>query len=268
MCLLQTAAVAHGFAARAACIGPMRFIVLLHGLNVGPNSMRPLAWYLRLCMGHDGPAVVIPRYDTAGITSLAVLLARVSASLDHELRRVGAGRDATLFVIGQSLGGIAAVNLHACGWLVAHAVTWGAPLHGARYIGVARCRWPFGSVLLRDPTYDFLLGPNLQQAPPHSFRTISFGMFTSSFDGCVHRDEATLDEQFHTHEHNIGHATAALSLQLWRSTWAALAPALASAPAHAPAPALAPAPAPAPARVLAARAGACAPRLKITRPKK
>jgi pimeloyl-ACP methyl ester carboxylesterase len=174
-------------------------------------------------LAERGVAVLVPKYDTNGITSLAVLMERVGVAVEDELRKSGFDRDATtLVVVGQSLGGIAAMNLHAYGWTVAHAVAVGSPLRGARFVDVVRRHAPLVSRLLRDPTFDFLLTYKLQTPPPHSFHTISCGLFSSSFDGCVYRDEATLDRRFHTHEPNLHHVTGWATLQLWRSVWAAL----------------------------------------------
>jgi hypothetical protein len=223
-------------------------LVLLHGHNAGPYALLPLAWYLRwFCVEKQGPVVVVPKYDTTGIDSLAVLMGRVSAAIDEELRKVGAAPDSTLVVVGQSLGGIAAMNLHACGWSVAHAVAVGSPLRGARFVQAARRHVPLASLLLRDPTFDFLLHYRLRSNPPHSFHTISCGLFSSNFDGCVHRDEATLDDRCHTHEPNLHHVAGWATLQLWRSVWAALALGLqAPGPRQAPEPGQVPGRAPDP----------------------
>ena len=205
-----------------------RVIVLLHGFGTGPYALWPLSWYLRWKLGKQ-QAIVIPKYDTSGITSMAVLLQRVSGALQAALQAAGLAH-ARLVVVGQSLGGIAAMNLWSRGWDVRHAVSVGSPLRGARFVSTVRVHVPLAAMLMRDATYTFLETPKEQPEPPHPFHTISCGLFHTPFDGCVHRDEATLDNARHTHERNLHHSLGWVTPQLWQSVWAVLQPEFAPTP--------------------------------------
>ena len=101
-----------------------------------------------------------------------------------------------------------------------HAVSVGSPLRGAWFVSVVRAHVPLAAMLLRDATYTFMETPKAQPEPPHQFHTISCRLFHTTFDGCVHRDEATLDNARHTHERNLHHSFSWVTPQLWQSVWA------------------------------------------------
>lgn len=174
-------------------------IVLIHGLGANPLTLWPLKVYL--AFKFPKARILVPSYDTKGIASTQELVERVSQALDVD-------KTTPLHVVGQSLGGIAAMNLHTQGWNIVKAVTVGSPLHGA-------------SILNKLPmfdrgTYTYLRTKSKQAPPPHAYHTISMGILNSDFDSCVYKHETKLVEQHHSHEPWLEHRFGFLHPRLWK----------------------------------------------------
>ena len=171
--------------------------------------MWPLKRYLEY-RGH-GPCHLIT-YDPDSHDNVEAMVNEV----DREMRRHANVMTDRVSIVGQSMGGVVANRLHRAGWDIDAAVYIGSPLHGARFINTleqtvprALFRW------LNKPPYDYLRRASREQPPPHPYRTISMAWPFINFDGCVHRDEATLDTRYHTHLQWADHRTVFANPRLW-----------------------------------------------------
>ena len=91
-------------------------IVLIHGLGAGPYALYPLKWYLAKYFSNT--LIVIPKYDTSNIESNEVLLYRIDIELSKYISKT-----TPIIVIGQSLGGIIAMNLYEKKWNVLRSIS-------------------------------------------------------------------------------------------------------------------------------------------------
>ncbi len=118
-------------------------------------------------------------------------------------------RQPTVFV-GQSMGGLAVMNLASRGWRVQAAVAVASPLNGcktAQHVCGFFEKLKGGSAWLRRhfAPVPYLAEPKRQERPDHPFWTISFGIFNTNFDGKVMQHEAVLDPAMHTHVPFMAH---------------------------------------------------------------
>lgn len=137
--------------------------------------------------------------------------------LDKEMEKL-ADKKEEIILIGQSMGGVYSNNLHKKGWRVKNAVYIGSPLHGANLLNQLEAVLPtrIKDMFYKLP-YDYLKHKEREEAPPHSYKTISMGWACSRFDGCVYQKEATLEEENHTHLAWADHRTVFANPRLW--TW-------------------------------------------------
>ena len=115
--------------------------------------------------------------------------------------------------VGQSMGGLAAMNMHKRGWNVQAAIAVASPLNGSQrartlvnsYVGNLASR-------LVGPAIQYLAALGKHERPSVSFWTISFGWFNSNDDSKVFAHEATIDPARHTHltwmDHSFGFLSA------------------------------------------------------------
>lgn len=186
---------------------PIENVVLLHGLHGSPTHV----WTIKLAVQRKFPdaKIHVPHYLTTHISSTDELVQRVSkVLLTHVDKRT------PIHVIGQSLGGVAAMNLYKDGWNVVKAITVGSPLHGASVLNTLHKVLP---IVFNRGTYVYLRTKPCQDEPPHEYKTISMGILNSNFDSCVHRHEATLKEEHHTHETWLDHRFGFLHPRLLRT---------------------------------------------------
>lgn len=180
--------------------------VLLHGLGCHPITLKPVEFYLRY---HLGVQEIHNLYYPADKLTFDESLNYV----DEEMSKVIKGDKANtpIVVIGQSMGGVIANNLHKKGWNIKKGIYIGSPLHGAKILN-----HPLSGLFLTDkPLYHFLKHKDREKEPPHDYHTISMGWFCSNFDGCVYRDETTLDESKHTHLPWADHRTVFVNPRLF-----------------------------------------------------
>lgn len=187
-------------------------LFLIHGL--GPAaltgmSLLPLARYLEW-QGFKNVHIV--HYDPDACADVDEALDQVEAEMQKHWQK----DDGPVRVVGQSMGGVLAHRLHARGWDVAKSLSIGSPLHGARLLDQLEARLPSAlSNALRKPMYSFLQSKDAEPEPPHAYHTISLGWAWSDFDGCVYRDEATLDAENHTHLTWADHRAVFFNPRLW-----------------------------------------------------
>lgn len=133
----------------------------------------------------------------------------------------GGARDVVeLVVVGQSMGGVVGGALHTRGWRVALLVTIGSPVRGARLLDVLERALPAAVAnALRKPVHAHLLelarGERACDVPPHPYHCITMSWPGTTFDGCVWQDEATYDDEHHTHLAWADHRTVFANPRLW-----------------------------------------------------
>jgi hypothetical protein len=179
-------------------------IVLIHGLGAGPYSLYLLKKYLQ--NSFPNTLIVVPKYDTSNITSTKILLDRADIELSKYI-----SKESPIIIIGQSMGGIVAMNIYEKKWNVLHAISVGSPLHGSRLLLRLRKFIP----MFNNGTFKYLgdkcnvvdddNSNEKQSIPPHSYKTISCSLFNSKFDRCVFADETTLEPEYHIHLNYLDH---------------------------------------------------------------
>lgn len=125
-----------------------------------------------------------------------------------------------IIIIGQSMGGFVANQMHTRGWVIDNAIYIGSPLHGANLLNQLERILPEWIVkVLNKKSYDLLKNTDrikpYENPPPHKYKTISMGWGWSKFDGCVHQHEAKFDEENHTHLYWADHRTIFANPRLW-----------------------------------------------------
>ena len=187
-------------------------VFLLHGL--GPAtitgwSLVPLQFYLTWVLGLQRVHIIRYPVNTMEVEEMVDFV-------DAEMRKHCSARHDSVVLIGQSMGGVVANRMHTKGWNITKSVYIGSPLHGARLLNYLNAHL---STVVRDfmhkKPYEFLMDKEREEAPPHPYHTISMSWPGTSFDGCVFRDEATLEESNHTHLPWADHRTVFLNPRLW-----------------------------------------------------
>lgn len=186
-------------------------IILLHGLGAHPITLWPMELYLRYKGWENIHRLSYP-IDTLPFD-------QVLDYVDRELEKV-CDKKEEIILIGQSMGGVIANNLHKKGWIVRQAIYIGSPLHGANLLNQLERILPtkIRDYLYKLP-YDYLkakaLGEYKEEEPPHSYKTISMGWGSLDFDGCVYRQETMLNEKNHIHLKWADHRTIFANPRLW-----------------------------------------------------
>lgn len=186
----------------------MHTVVLLHGLGAHPWTLWPLQQYLKYQKVYG--AFYNLKYEADRYDVLEDLVHHV----DEVMLKAGIGKDRSLVLIGQSMGGVVANELHRKGWHIHKALYIGSPLHGARLItqleGLLKLTGFF------KPPYALLQHKARAIEPPHMYHTISMGWGLSAFDGCVYRPETMLHPDKHTHLSWADHRFVFADPRLWR----------------------------------------------------
>lgn len=195
-------------------------IILLHGLGAHPITLEPLRLYLNY-KGYDDIYNIkynVDKYDTVeqSVKEVDDIL------LDYGLVKSSFADDkqaSELVLIGQSMGGVVANNLHAIGWNIKFAIYIGSPLHGAKLLGQLENILPTTIVnKLHKPPYDLLKDKPPEKEPPHPYKTITMSWLffsRSGFDGCVYKEESILNEEHNTHLSGADHRTIFANPRLW-----------------------------------------------------
>ena len=184
-------------------------VVLLHGLRSIPFTMKPIEQFLKRKGQFEN--VFNLSYRVNDITYDQSI-----EQLDDKLSNIIDKSSEKPIVIGQSMGGVMANNLHKHGWDLTKSVTIGAPLHGARILNTLDDNLPqyIKDLFFIEP-YFFLMDKHQDDIPPHPYHCITMSLPFTNFDGCVYVDEAKLEDQHHTHINNAHHITVFANPRLW-----------------------------------------------------
>lgn len=191
-------------------------VFLIHGL--GPSwavglSLVPLKLYLQW-QGYNAHIVYYHPNGCAHVDEAAT-------QVDAEMRKIQFGGEVIL--IGQSMGGVVANEMHKYGWDVKKAIYIGSPLNGANLLNILEGWLPSALVgRLNKPAYEYLKNKESAVKPPHPYHTMSMGWCWSDFDGCVFRNESTIEPEVHTHLAWADHRTVFLNPRLWMNVHALL----------------------------------------------
>ena len=186
-------------------------VFLIHGLGpqvMTTSSLMPLEWYLNKNGYTRTHRVEYPVNELD--------LNEMLDYVDDEMVK-HADRDTDeVILIGQSMGGVVANNLHQKGWDVKYAIYIGSPLHGAKLLNTLDSILP---TTIRDyffkKPYGYLMSKERDEIPPHDYHAITMSWPGTSFDGCVYQDEAMLEKDKHTHLRWADHRTIFFNPRLW-----------------------------------------------------
>lgn len=192
-------------------------IFLIHGIGSNTLSFLPLKMYLNRYGFKNVHSIEYPVNNSEFEESLKYVNDKIVEILDND------NKEKEIVVIGQSFGGNISNNLHKMGRNVIKSICICSPLHGAKIVGMVESKIPkFVSNLLRNKPLEYLKDKDDDEKPPHDFHTISFGWFTSDFDGCVYKEETMLDPDKHTHITWCDHRTGFLDPRLFKEVFKVL----------------------------------------------
>jgi esterase/lipase len=187
----------------------MLYIFLLHGLGATPITLWPLEQYLSHVGGYENTHRISYPVDQLNFQDSIDFV-------DKQMKMYATKDIDDIILIGQSMGGVVANNMHTKGWNIKKAVYIGAPLHGARLLTQLNNYLPkFITNFFHKKPYDFLMTKTKEQIPPHDYHTISMSWPGTDFDGCVYKDETILSPQNHTHIAWADHRTVFANWRLW-----------------------------------------------------
>jgi len=173
----------------------MTDVFLLHGAGATPATLLPLEVSLREC-GHT--RIHRFRYPVSELPFEECL----DALSEHMETLVS--KTSPVILIGQSIGGVFANNLHRKGWTnIVLSIYIASPLSGARLLSqlkriVPKCLWNY-ICRGRHVQYEYLMEKGPEDEPPHEYATISTSWPLLTIDGCVYQDETMLDPDYHHH---------------------------------------------------------------------
>ena len=200
-------------------------IILLHGLGglIGNSftrlSLYPLKKYL-----------VFKGYNNVHIISYPADELTIEKSVEFVSNEISniTTKEKDIIIIGQSMGGVIAFNMHTMGWKICLTISIASPLHGARLItqvensiknNLCESVSEYITKKIKGQGHIDLQNKSTfnkkQLEPPHKYKTISLGWFNSEFDGCVYKDEAVIEEEQNLHLAWADHRTIFLNPRLW-----------------------------------------------------
>ena len=200
-------------------------IILLHGLGglIGTSftrlSLYPLKKYLEF-KGYNNVHIISYPSDELTIEKSVEFVSNAISNITN--------KEQDIIIIGQSMGGVIAFNMHTMGWKICLAISIASPLHGARLITqvengirnnlgysiseyITKKIKRQGHIELQNKS----IFNKTQVPPPHKYKTISLGWFNSEFDGCVYKDETIIDEKHNLHLAWADHRTIFINPRLW-----------------------------------------------------
>ena len=184
-------------------------VFLLHGVGGHTITLLPLEFYLKK-IGYKRTFIISYPVDYFDCLDKNV------DYVDEEMEKFADKEKEKVIIIGQSMGGIVANNLHKKGWNIQKSIYIGSPLHGANLLNQLESILPntIKNNLNKKP-YDYLKNKTQEEEPPHDYHTISMGWFYSNFDGCVYKEETILNEENHTHLYWADHRIVFIDPRLW-----------------------------------------------------
>lgn len=177
-------------------------VILLHGLGaIIPEldimmalTLKPLEYYLNIQGVLETYCITYPTAKTT--------LEQMLKVVDKKISEIASKEEDELIVIGQSMGGLIANNLHKYDWKIKKGIYIASPLNGARLLNTIESKLPIWLAnLLYKKIYDELKDKEKENEPPHDYTTISLGWdpIKPEFDGCVYKDEAIINTDKNIH---------------------------------------------------------------------
>ena len=183
-------------------------IFLLHGLGANPVTLLPLELWLNYKGYKNTYRISYPVDKLSLIDSIAYV---------NKIMEELANKSSEIIVIGQSIGGRVANELHKFNWNIKLAIFIGSPLGGANLLNQLESWLP---TQIRDKFYklpydDLKNLKNKANPPPHPYHAITMGWFNTNFDGCIYTNEGKFDDTHHTRLSWADHRTIFANPRLW-----------------------------------------------------
>ena len=184
-------------------------IIILHGLGGTMWSLQPMEAYLNR---YGYPNTHILGYPSRELT-INESIENIAAQMKDIITE-----DDEIIVIGQSLGGVIAMNLHKYGFKIKLVIAIVAPLKGARMINNIP-QFIQDNFLPTKAHNELKNMQNTEYDVPHVYKTISTSYPLTTFDGCVYVDETYIDPDNHVHISYGDHRTIFVDLRLLKTVW-------------------------------------------------
>lgn len=170
----------------------MIHVILLHGLGCNPVLLLPLEKCINAAGLEETKRLTYP-VDLPNVKQMASYIdCEMSLFIDKNKDKV--------IVIGQSLGGLVANELHKFGWHIILGIYIVTPLKGAKFLDQLEFNLPkIITDYYRCSTYTLLQNRDSSKPPPHPYRTISASWPGTDFDGCLYVRETQFDPKYHIH---------------------------------------------------------------------
>lgn len=165
-------------------------IYLIHGLHSKPFVFLPMEYTLRYYIPNSN--VYRVGYPTK--LSLKESVKHVSNEIEKN-----STKESNIILIGHSLGGIIAKNLHKHNWNIKKSIFISSPLKGSFVLDFIENKLPsINNIFCKDPIFSDIKSQNGEE-PPHDYYTISTCWLNTEFDGRVFKNTCILNEEKHTH---------------------------------------------------------------------
>ena len=188
-------------------VGPVGRICLIPGLGSHPASFAVIRSQLARRFKH-AQIVALP-CKTNNVSSTDELLDIVDQLCSQSI---------PIVFVGQSMGGLAAINMHKRGWNVQACIAVASPLNGSQraraLVALAGSHGLAAGLVVNmvGQAVTYLASLGKHELPSANYWTISFGWFHSNDDSKVFAHEATIDPARHTHMPWMDHMLGFLSI--------------------------------------------------------
>jgi pimeloyl-ACP methyl ester carboxylesterase len=177
-------------------IDPSTPVIILHGLGNRIWTLIGLEWYLNW---HGFTDVHRPQYNADALPiSAANQVSNILMERFHD------DQTQPIVVIGNSMGGLVAVELARFGWKIELAIMINSPLNGATLLRELDDMLPVRVMDVcggNTPTYTYLKRRVACPIPPHPYKTIGTNLPFLNFDALVYEKDAMIEPE---HHHRIG----------------------------------------------------------------
>lgn len=169
-------------------------IVILHGLGERTWTM---ALFILWLQGHGYNNIHTPHWPANSCEMPDTCIPALVDSLQKEV-----GKNESIILIGNSMGGVAATFLENEGWKVETMILVAAPVHGASSMPSAEImcyvtwQWAKGKSCVGaeyEGPYKYLSNLEKRNPPNSTYWTITPSVY-QGFDGNVHREDAVFEE--------------------------------------------------------------------------
>jgi len=165
-------------------------IILLHPIYGFSSLLLPIKILLKI-KGYKNVHII--KYDSNKCIDKCIDTVHNSM-----MKKVDLKKD-TVIIIGQSFGGVIALELHKKKWNIKKTVSIASPLNGCSILNKIKNTFPKVYETLYVKSFDDIKSKKSFNPPPHDYTTITASIPLLDFDGCLYKDECIIEENRNIH---------------------------------------------------------------------